>query len=562
MTYNTVQRHGGMTQAEAETSSFEGQHAEVEAVVAAFSRAPLMARLFLYLCEKCFAGEAEELNEVKIAADVFNRFERFDRTRDSIARVEVHRLRKKLKQYYESEGKSHAVKIEIPPGSYAPIFRYIEKPEQDTTRIDTLASASDGAKEEPLQQNVALLQELEVAKNDCAGGSIAPPLAPGKPKRVWVSALIGISVLVLCVYLVVYLGSRFLQGSGGRASSTSDVGRVAAAAGGAATAASGPIRVLCGYAGPPHIGRLGEVWGPDQDFHGGRPWPVRTGFARRASDPFLFKNTRTGEFSYDIPVNPGVYELHLYFIETEYGEELGGGENSRTFMIRLNGATLIQTFDPISDAGGARIADERVFKDIRPASDGKVHVSVESQRGEPMISAIELLPGIPHRQIPVRIATQINSYTDHLGHVWSPDNYYLGGVIQGGKPPVTNTYDPALFTSERMGNFTYAIPVDTNSTYTVNLYFAETYFGPTISGVGGTGSRVFNVSCNGNRLLDHFDILREAGGLHALIKSFHGLTPNAQGKLMLAFEPVANYATVFGIEAVDESRSELYGTGW
>ncbi len=316
---------------------------------------------------------------------------------------------------------------------------------------------------------------------------------------------------------------------------------------------SGGIRVLCGYDGPPHISRLGEVWGPDKYFNGGRPWPARRGFIRRASDPFLFRNTRTGEFSYDIPVKPGVYELHLYFVETEYGEEMGGGENNRTFLVRLNGATLIQTFDPIADAGGLRIADERVFKDVEPALDGKVHFSVESQRGQPMINAIELVPGIRHKQLPIRLVTQVNSYTDHLGQIWAPDNYYLGGQLFGGKPLVGGTPDPVMFTTERAGNFSYALPVDIRGAYTVTLYFAETYFGPGASGVGGVGSRVFNVTCNGVMLLEHFDIFKEAGNLREVVKTFHHLKPNAQGKLLFEFEPEANYASVFAIEVLDES---------
>ncbi len=542
-----------MAETESEIRSSEGQRSEVEAVVSAFGRSPLIARLLSFVCEEYFAGRANELNEIKIAAEVFNRVETFDRTRDSIARVEIHRLRKKLKQYYDSDGKDHAVQIEILPGSYAPVFRYRKDIAQDTSGSTVLHTAPDFAKDEPIQETAGVLQKMEAARADFSAESGEFQVAPTRTRWARTNVLLAISLLALCVCVLVYFGSGYLHNKL-LASATPDFTRGAALAGAAANPASGPIRFLCGYTGPPHIGRLGEVWGPDRDFNGGRPWPTRNGFARRASDPFLFKNTRTGEFSYDIPVKPGTYELHLYFIETDYGEELGGGENSRTFMIRLNGATLIQTFDPISDAGGTRIADERVFKDVRPANDGKVHVSFESQRGEPVISAIELLPGIPHRQIPVRIATQINSYTDHLGQVWAPDNYYLGGVIQGGKPPVTDTYDPVLFTSERMGNFNYAIPVDPESTYTANLYFAETYFGPEASGVGGIGSRVFNVSCNGTMLLDHFDIFREAGGLHAVIKSFHGLKPDAQGKLMLAFEPVANYASVFGIEVLDESR--------
>jgi hypothetical protein len=72
--------------------------------------------------------------------------------------------------------------------------------------------------------------------------------------------------------------------------------------------------------------------------------------------------------------------------------------------------------------------------------------------------------------------------------------------------------------------------------------------------VGGNGSRVFRVMCNGVLLLDDFDIYKEAGSLHALTKTFTHLKPTAQGKLNLTFEPIVNNATVSGIEVLDESE--------
>jgi hypothetical protein len=56
-------------------------------------------------------------------------------------------------------------------------------------------------------------------------------------------------------------------------------------------------------------------------------------------------------------------------------------------------------------------------------------------------------------------------------------------------------------------------------------------------------------------LLRNFDIFKEAGGANrALQKIFRGLEPNAQGKLILRFVPVENYACVNAIEVADESK--------
>ena len=106
---------------------------------------------------------------------------------------------------------------------------------------------------------------------------------------------------------------------------------------------------------------------------------------------------------------------------------------------------------------------------------------------------------------------------------------------------------------KRYGNFTYTIPV-AQGRYRLTLKFTETYFGPTNPAGVGPGMRLFDVYCNGQTLLKDFDIAREAGGVsRSLNKVFHGLRPNAQGKLVLAFVPVKNYACVNAIEIVPES---------
>jgi len=96
--------------------------------------------------------------------------------------------------------------------------------------------------------------------------------------------------------------------------------------------------------------------------------------------------------------------------------------------------------------------------------------------------------------------------------------------------------------------------------YALTLRFTESNFGvdnigsPTYAS-GGVGSRVFDVYCNGVALLKNFDIFKEAGGPNrALAKTFHGLKPNAQGKLVLTFVSVVDYAVVAAIEVQEEIR--------
>jgi hypothetical protein len=85
------------------------------------------------------------------------------------------------------------------------------------------------------------------------------------------------------------------------------------------------------------------------------------------------------------------------------------------------------------------------------------------------------------------------------------------------------------------------------------MKFCESWFGPERPAGGGVGKRVFDVSLNGRILLSNFDVFKEGGRLKALDKTFKGVEPNAQGKLVLTFAPVRNYAMVNAIEVVDEA---------
>ncbi len=86
------------------------------------NRAPNLAHLLTYVCAKYFEGAAEQIKEYNIAVEALGRPADFDQKRDSIVRVEAHRLRKRLREYYEADGADHAIRIDIPPGQYAPRF--------------------------------------------------------------------------------------------------------------------------------------------------------------------------------------------------------------------------------------------------------------------------------------------------------------------------------------------------------------------------------------------------------------------------------------------------------
>jgi hypothetical protein len=273
-------------------------------------------------------------------------------------------------------------------------------------------------------------------------------------------------------------------------------------------------------------------------------------------DPAMFFHRRQGNFTYDIPLKDGVYELRLYFAETVFGENnvAGGGETTRVFRVKANGGELLRLVDVVADAGGSNTADIKVFKDIRPAGDGMLHLEFVTWNNEvPFVNGIEITPSRPGAMRPIRFLARETGYTERNGRFWASDRYFHNGVQVRRHDPVEGTDEETLYQNERFGNFTYSIPVVRYGRYTVIMKFCESWFGPGRPEGGGPDSRVFDVSFNGGFLLRNFDVFKEAGSLHALDKTFKGLVPNTQGKLIFTFTPFRNYAMVDAIEVLDEA---------
>ena len=67
-------------------------------------------------------GASGRVEGYALGVDVFNRGADFDPRADTIVRVQARRLRAKLQQYYESEGRADSLVIALPRGGYVPEF--------------------------------------------------------------------------------------------------------------------------------------------------------------------------------------------------------------------------------------------------------------------------------------------------------------------------------------------------------------------------------------------------------------------------------------------------------
>lgn len=102
--------------------------AELEKVLssATFVNAIRLSRFLRYVVEQTLAGSASDIKEYPIGVEVFDRGEGFDPRVDPVVRVEARRLRAKLAEYYDAEGRGNAVKVRLPKGGYTPVFEESE----------------------------------------------------------------------------------------------------------------------------------------------------------------------------------------------------------------------------------------------------------------------------------------------------------------------------------------------------------------------------------------------------------------------------------------------------
>ena len=113
---------------------------ELERIVASriFHQAEQPIRLLRFIVE-CTLHGGEAPKEYRLAVEALGRGPEFDPRSDTIVRVQVRKLRAKLTKYYETEGASDPVVIDLPVGLYA--ARFHKKPLADGPASETTGRA-------------------------------------------------------------------------------------------------------------------------------------------------------------------------------------------------------------------------------------------------------------------------------------------------------------------------------------------------------------------------------------------------------------------------------------
>lgn len=125
--------------------------------------------LLTYIVEQTLAGKTSELKERSIAIEVFGRPTDYDSSSDPVVRITAGEVRKRLTQYYFDPAHSGELQIELPLGTYVPLFHApAEEEEPEELEADELTAYQT---ETPLWRRWQLwLGALVLTLTACLGG--------------------------------------------------------------------------------------------------------------------------------------------------------------------------------------------------------------------------------------------------------------------------------------------------------------------------------------------------------------------------------------------------------
>lgn len=118
-----------------------------------FKGANRLQQFLGYVVEKYCKGSADEIKQYTIGVEAFSLNENFDPQKDPIIRIMAGKVRRRLNEYYSTEGVNDEMIIEIPKGSYVPLIvnrdtedqklTFSEHNGEGSSNTDTMLKKSD-----------------------------------------------------------------------------------------------------------------------------------------------------------------------------------------------------------------------------------------------------------------------------------------------------------------------------------------------------------------------------------------------------------------------------------
>lgn len=160
-------------------------------------RALRLRELLLYIGTQSLKSGVTVIREHEIGAAVFGRSADYDTSLDNIVRVNVTELRKRLFHYFEEEGSRETLMMEIPRGTYIPVFVRRPIPIPIRAPIEALPRTSP-----PTEPDLAFASTAveETERQEPAALSASTEVVNKKPNP-WVVSLTLVTALLLgCLF--------------------------------------------------------------------------------------------------------------------------------------------------------------------------------------------------------------------------------------------------------------------------------------------------------------------------------------------------------------------------
>src|SRR5215470_7641723 len=108
-----------------------------------FKNSQVVSKFLEFVVEEVLAGRANEIKEYTIGVKALGRAADFNPQFDAVVRIHAGRLRRMLREFYNG-GSSETLLIDIPKGSYVPVFKSLS-----TDIIPGTDSRSNGVGKDP-----------------------------------------------------------------------------------------------------------------------------------------------------------------------------------------------------------------------------------------------------------------------------------------------------------------------------------------------------------------------------------------------------------------------------
>jgi hypothetical protein len=158
-------------------------------------KSPRLADFLRYVCERQLRGRSADITEQRIGVKVFGRPEGYNSNEDNIVRNYARTLRKRIGNYFSTEGRDEPLLILIPRGGYVPVFL----PRGASPELETeLGEENERSVEEP--GLIELPLPPAVQPSEPTDGKLAAARPPREFRRSWKTLAAAFALILTALF--------------------------------------------------------------------------------------------------------------------------------------------------------------------------------------------------------------------------------------------------------------------------------------------------------------------------------------------------------------------------